>query len=537
MKNKMKKIFSKITILVLLVAMVLPYTSIPKVEAATETECEGDWEYHTNYYFFLEADHPHTWVTNLANGKGGKEFTSNFYTSFLYNFPYDGSKIEFDEANSGLVRITRTGDYNENFVPSYNTNSWSAKQFYYEYTKEGNGASGNYQQYTYSFSGKNGTTADDSIVTYLYHGSWANAGNAGNLNLNSTGKLNFIGGGVNLTNGGKLTNTQLERFVNSTIFIDEGSTSFNDIHIGKGNQSQNIDYSFNQIKGAINNFNNAKGNPLETGAVSKFDNNPVIQLLITRRYELNDIFDNNAVKNTFGYDLNSAKVMGDGNGGLALTNGTTADFTTNGKGRLYFPQGLSEDNTPISSANIEDEEGKVISATTTALSKQHSYFLKTNYSATTADPDGSNWFFAPTLYKIAYKVCKDSGNGENQVTLSYNGNESYVDSSDKAESIPEKVTKTKGSEFTISDKTPTLKGYKFDSWNVSPKCDGESYEAKYDLGKLENDLPLYACWKSTEEGDQVKSGVLTYTGLFGGIIALAGGSYYIMKKKNLFKQI
>ena len=121
MKNKMKKIFSKITILVLLVAMLVPYTSIPKVEAATE-ECPTGTtpEYHTNYYFFLQAEHPKTWIDYLAadkdnDGKNDNSTQTNYYTSFLYNFPSDGSKIIFE--GEGFVKLKRSGKASSSFNP------------------------------------------------------------------------------------------------------------------------------------------------------------------------------------------------------------------------------------------------------------------------------------------------------------------------------------------------------------------------------------------------------------------------------------
>ena len=49
----MKKILTRITTIVLILAMLIPFTSIPKAEAATDQCGDGETpEYHTNYYFF-----------------------------------------------------------------------------------------------------------------------------------------------------------------------------------------------------------------------------------------------------------------------------------------------------------------------------------------------------------------------------------------------------------------------------------------------------------------------------------------------------
>ena len=63
----MKKIFSKLTVMVLLVSMLIPYTNIPTVEAADDWDCsEENTEYHTNYYFFAELSNPREWIKKLA---------------------------------------------------------------------------------------------------------------------------------------------------------------------------------------------------------------------------------------------------------------------------------------------------------------------------------------------------------------------------------------------------------------------------------------------------------------------------------------
>ena len=48
----MKKIFSRIIVMVLLLAMIVPFVKTPKVDAATDECGEGETaERHINYYF------------------------------------------------------------------------------------------------------------------------------------------------------------------------------------------------------------------------------------------------------------------------------------------------------------------------------------------------------------------------------------------------------------------------------------------------------------------------------------------------------
>lgn len=539
MKKKMKNLFSKITVLVLIVAMLIPFTTIPKVEAE---ETSSDCEYHTNYYFFLEANNPHGWVNAIANGDNGREYESYYYTSFLYNFPYDGRTIEFDEANSGIVEITDDSDFEKDFIPDYDEDEWTAGQFYYEYTKEGNGAAGDYQSYSYT-NDSDGKNKENSIVTYLYHGPWAHAGDStssGTISLNSSGKLNFITGGV------ELDKDDVEEYVDATIFLTNDA-SLSNIKIGIGTQTGSTgsyDYSFNKIKNAIAYFNESEGNPKADIAVSMKNNEPVISLLITRKYEIDNIFDANAVSNHLGMNLSSARVSGDGKGGLALTTDSSgvADFANSHKGRLYFPTDDEKSSSYISSAEVEvtyEDDGttiksQAISGSNKYLSQQTSYYGETNYETYNAK-NGTHWFFAPSLYKIAYKVCK-TGNTtttEDTVTVTYDGNASDVSN------VPSADTIKKGNDYVVSSKEPTRSGYTFKNWNTDKECssNGKIIEPEAKIENLQNNTTLYACWGATGTTDAKGTGVLTYAGLFTGVIALAGGAYYLVKKKNLFKKI
>lgn len=520
MKNKMKKIFSKITILVLLVAMLVPYTSIPKVEAATETECNGEWENHTNYYFFLQAEHPYTWAYGFVE-KNSNNYDTNYYTSFLYNFPSDASKIQFDDDNSGFVRITNSTSWNNSFIPSGEKGeTWTAAQFYYEYIKEGNGAAGDYQDYIYK------NTQNNRTITYLYHGPWASAGNTNNgdiynaqIDLNKTGKLNFKSGGVELDVSNSGIRSHIDKLVNATIFIDRDAATISHAKVGYGSQTgagSEMDYSFAGIKEQIELYNEKKG-AISSGSIKPNNGNPVISLLITRTYYASDIFDKTFAQALGASSSNNLTFKNDN--GLKACNGTNCKS-------LYFPE---DNNNTYSNTSITYGDSRENSS---AASYQTSYKLSTTYNSSEV-----NWFFAPTLFKISYKVCKDAGSPEGKVTLSYDGNEEYVKSTDKADKVPSSEQKDKGSDFTIPKTKPELKGYTFQEWNTSPKCDGTEYEPDYTIENLENDTTLYACWGSTNGEKGPGTGVLTYTGLFAGIIALAGGSYYIMKKKNLFKQI
>lgn len=504
MKNKMKKLISKITILVLLVAMVIPYTNIPKVEAATE-ECPTGTtpEYHTNYYFFLQAETPWGWTDSLAQYNG--KISTSYYTSFLYNFPSDGSKIIFED--QGFVKITE-GSRQRDFDAGSKANrkAWTVGDYYYQTKTLGmDSVISSLEGYVFE-SNDTGASDEDRIITYLFHGDWANLNEElaaskekipTKMDLN---RLDMQSGSLNTTD------EKIVDLVNSSILINKNDSSLSNVSIGAAYiGSGNIELSIEEVKNSIINYNNFKSNPdyKETrgGTIEYIDDikQPVINMAIHREYRTSDIFVSGISLTKTSNTINATY------GGNAIT----LNYPDSTPAKITFTNSnnVSQDASFLTSIVMKDDKNQDVS-----------------------------WFLAPTLYQISYKVCKSSGSDEDKVTLTYKGNEPE-NATEDAKDIPDAVTKDKGSEFKTSDKTPTLKGYKFDSWNIDPKCDGESYEPDYDLGELNSDLTLHACWKSTDGTKGPGTGVLTYTGLFTGIIALAGGSYYIMKKKNLFRQI
>lgn len=495
MKKKMKKIFSKITTLVLLVAMLIPYTSIPKVEAATDS-CDGEWEYHTNYYFFLQAEHPNTWISYLTTGNGSTQ--TNYYTSFLYNFPSDGSKIEF--LDEGFVKITDSDKYDTDFETNSSTNrkSWTAGQFYYEFQKEADSSEfGEYKSYAYT-SGNGKGTDENRIVEYLFHGDWANLGNGENV----TWDLNKVQ--IKDTDETLTLKAKISSLVDSSIIIDKTASELSDVKIGAaGISNGKLNYQMSWVKDAIENYNmyastNDKVKYQETGVVQYISEikNPVINLVIGRKYENEDIFTKSV---TLKEDSGAYKVEISGNSYNLKTLGEAEE------GYITYNDGSND----------------------IAISAQKSVIIKDSNKKNIA------WFLAPTLYQMSYRVCRTSNTSEDQVTLSYDGNAPKG----TASNIPDAVTQATGTDFVVSSKTPELDGYKFKSWNTKSSCDGKTIEPETTLEKLTNNTTLYACWGETGTTSNKKTGVATYAGLFTGIIALAGGSYYLIKKKNLFKKI
>ena len=103
--------------------------------------------------------------------------------------------------------------------------------------------------------------------------------------------------------------------------------------------------------------------------------------------------------------------------------------------------------------------------------------------------------------------------------------------------MPENVYAKINDEITIAE-GPTREGYAFKGW-----CDDkEGKENCYEVGKKYHfdkagTLTLYAQWADASEGEQKKTGVISYVISFIAIGIIAGTIYLISRKKNLFKQI
>lgn len=535
MKKKMKKIFSKITTLVLLVAMLIPYTSIPKVEAATDS-CDGVWEYHTNYYFFTQAEHPRTWANYLATVDGNNtdfstdDKTSNtYYTSFLYDFPSDGSTLDITSA--GFVDLDMDG----NVSKIKSTSEWSVKGFYSELLKMYDSSNGydyanetsTYKQYSYTASNGSGISDNDSVITYFIHGPWGFVGTGNNLSSADTilqDKSSIISvNSYNKSNNSSANETTIiEALKDASVLPANNNISSINIGVASGGLGTD-DSSIASIKSAISNYNRDKGTSAVAGIYkatrsttsSETTGDIVLKLYIRRSYNTNDFF-----------DFNDIRIQTIGKNYMASSS-TSADDVNNlgDDDKLYFPEIDSTCDTGRDDCNDQAYVTKG-NGSTTQVSKATAVKLR----------DGSTdeyWFLAPSLFQISYKVCRTSNTSEDQVALSYDGNAPKG----IASNIPGSVIQTTGTDFVVSSNVPTLDGYKFKSWNTKSSCDGTTVDPETTLENLTNNTTLFACWGETGTTSNKKTGVATYAGLFTGIIALAGGSYYLIKKKNLFKKI
>lgn len=141
-------------------------------------------------------------------------------------------------------------------------------------------------------------------------------------------------------------------------------------------------------------------------------------------------------------------------------------------------------------------------------------------------------YYWPAVLNVEYEVCT---NTSEQWTLKYDGNTP----DDSANNIPEKVQKSVTEDAVIDSKTPTRNGYTFKGWNTEKDGSGKTYNAgdKYETPGKADVRVLFAQWGNASKGEQKPTGVASYIIGFISVGIVAGGIYFIAKKKNLFKQI
>lgn len=490
--KKMKKLFAKTITLVLLVAMLIPFTAIPKVEAAEE--CNGEWEYHTNYYFFMHSEMPSDWLKMFQK----KDTTSlsatlptAYLTKFLYEFPSSGIPMEIEDY--GFVEFTRTGNASNSFNAGTETDTWNLKQFYTELSKERKASNlgEDLKQYAFQTSESGtGNTENNRIVTYLFHGDWATSSQHTNISGDDIYDITWDINNTEFHQGDySESGLNINELVDATIIIS-GEKKLGALTFANGAAIANETILMNAIK----QYNNGKGQyesqTILSGIMSDGSARPIMEVLINRTYKSEDIFDKKLPEKINVNEINSV---------ITLDN-----------------SGISYDKTT----------GEVDLSSFSTLK-----------SITNKNSQGNDveWFIAPALYQISYKVCKASSNHtQDTVVVTYDGN----DKNAKNVPAPSDPIK-KGGDYKVSEQEPTLEGNTFKIWRTDPKCEsGKKIEPGAKLENLTSDTTLYACWgKTNAEGPKGPLGVLTNAGLFTGIIALAGGTYYIVKKKNLFKKI
>jgi len=147
----------------------------------------------------------------------------------------------------------------------------------------------------------------------------------------------------------------------------------------------------------------------------------------------------------------------------------------------------------------------------------------------------------PAVYEVEYKVCPvaSSPTPSKSWTLTYDrgvtGEE--VNKVQKMPS-PNPQPGITNSSVYVSTTKPEREGYEFSKWCTEMDGKGTCVESgKVFENKDMTDKKLYAYWVKPGTENNEKQGVMSYVLGFAGVGIIAYGLYYVINKKNLFKQI
>jgi len=152
-------------------------------------------------------------------------------------------------------------------------------------------------------------------------------------------------------------------------------------------------------------------------------------------------------------------------------------------------------------------------------------------------------YYWPALYNVEYRVYNTSDTPSNdpdkEWTLTYDRGVT----GDEVNNItkmpqPNPVSGIKTTKYTLSSTKPERKDYEFKSWCTDKDGKGTCVEAGKEFvnEKMEDDI-LYAYWVNPGTENNEKQGVISYVIGFIGVGLIAYGLYYVINKKDLFKQI
>lgn len=499
----MKNLLRKLGVFGLIVALITPYIYIPKVNAATTTDgCTN----HLQTYLFLDASRFYTHVKNgekimpwleskAASDKGGYQTWANFPYAFS---AASDEKIVINSVTKNDLLDTKDL---KTFWEIYNERLKNMSSSKIKVTNE----IGNIFVEDAELSNNNFTKLskyDD--VTVIMHGMWSNLDANGEKLLSKLEEIDVdkgIAKSLQTILAEKGYADEMKTYMKNAKFTN------NSFESGSANLNSNgADYFQDLVEGKMEQYTYTE------------DDQKYISLAINRTLGMTSAEVRTALnKYVFGYG-SPADVKG-------------IYFTQNDANKIYNSyDGLRTPNYG-ELANLKyDKQPEVVA-------------LGTTYAAPTEN-DVDFWtdvsYYWPAVLNVEYQVCPTSSDGGNNPTQSwklvYNSNVSDT----SVTNMPNNQNSINiGTNATVDSKVPVRDGYAFKGWCkgekecTSPLKSGD----KVTSPTSPDTITLYAQWGSTEEGSQRPYGVVSYIIGFAAVGLVAGGIYYISRKKNLFKQI
>lgn len=496
----MKKILKSFGVLSLIVAILLPFLELPKVNAET-TDCET----HLQNYMFLDESSPYGFA-NYDEDKGG-------YSTFG-NFPYD-----FPEDDAYEVKVTKVST-SEITTSEQMRKYWALHSTITSYSA----INDTYQYNDRNQNGKIFTSSNDykySTNTILLHGRWGRLDQYGNVTSNDITSWGSIEKGFNYsmqTVGGSDLIDEMNVEIDGAVFADD---AFSDKH------TTNLTDYFNSI---IN--KQIDENPVWTDSLQR----KFIPLKITRT--INDISELNNYK--YGFKTNDKYYV------YSETDTTTVDKAT--KSYDAMRNYLTEER----KVQLNEVTENKYKTNIKEISKDE--YEKLDFIYSIEDNDG-DWesvvYYWPFVLNVEYTVCPVENNVEpepenpedpgdsvpvGEWKVNYNANVKDVTT---VTNMPKNQSADVGTDITLNSSKPSRDGYTFKAWCENKDGSGECYNAGDTIKSPEKTeiKELYADWGKLDTEENKKTGVVSYIIGFMSVGIVAGGIYLISKKKNLFKQI
>ena len=503
----MKKIIKKLGVIGLLLAVLIPFMSFPKVNAANDGECKT----HLQNYLFLD-------VEQLQFADSFEGFSGGYTTATHYPFEFD--------RNAKNIKITYK-DINSSNVSEY------LKLYNYAVVRNNLGENGSYG-YTdssiYGNSFTNKTASTYATNTILIHGKWSSSdrefepisnnwekldessfpnyilqsSSIFNSNMNvSVGTAKYQDNGQKIIpNTDKLTESYLQEIVSDPDDASDKNLLFYD----STSERLYIPISITRtITGTYSNYVNGA----IYGYVQKNTNGGVTSYAMVV-FGKNDKTENltlDDVKST----KNSYKYYSD----------WVRKNSANAINCLTTKASDSEDNMCYSIVIDENTFDK----------------FNNNPKSTGIDFNVYGAYYWPYVMNVEYETCTTSNDPEEgNWNLIYDAN---ANGDSSVTNVPDAVNNISFTSKVKIENGPSRDGYKFSKWCTKKDGTGDCYTAGVDF-KNENQDPvvtLYAQWGKTGTTNNSKTGIASYIVSFIAVGAIAGGIYYVSKKKNLFKQI
>lgn len=156
------------------------------------------------------------------------------------------------------------------------------------------------------------------------------------------------------------------------------------------------------------------------------------------------------------------------------------------------------------------------------------------------DSSNSDSYYWPAVLSVEYEICpvNDVEIPEDpeaaRWTLKYDSN--VTDNS--VTNMPSSQDASTKEKITIDSKIPTRKDYVFKGWCTNRDGSGVCKQGGEKISYPgTTPVTLYANWQKDGTTENPKQGVVSYIVGFAAVGLVAGGIYFISKKKNIFKQI